>query len=88
MTRMHDFTGAPCVSFDPDEQALLIRLFDSVEPADHAYAAAMCRTCEHQTPCENRRREVVDTYSGRAYEGPHGTWAGKKYGKRQKGVAK
>ena len=86
MTRMHDFTGAPCVSADPDEQAILINLFDSVEPADHAYAATLCRTCDHQMPCEQRRRDVVDTYSGRAYEGPQGTWAGKRYGRRERGV--
>ena len=84
MTAPHDFTGAPCVSPDPDEQRVLIALFDSLKPADHAYAATLCATCDHQLPCETRRRQVVDDFSGRTYEGPQGTWAGRKYGRAER----
>lgn len=45
-------------------------LFDSTDPADHAEAAAACRTCPAILDCA---RLVADTPA------PEGTWAGQLY---------
>lgn len=54
------------------------KLFDSVHPAAHAEAKAICATCPVIAACREHRRAVQEA----AYSsyGPRGTWAGELFG--------
>ena len=78
---MHDFTGAPCVTPNPDEQRILTAIFDSTDPTTSAHARKLCTQCPHQIPCRARLSEAITTATHRGKDGPTGTWAGATRGK-------
>lgn len=62
-------TDHACYGRDP-------QLFDSVKPADHLLARAICGTCPRVQSCLRLALSVAGETGAHAQRGPDGTWGG------------